>query len=79
MGPMLAVFTERVGGDILDIAWSWSIFLTVTGIFYIITGTFLNNNPYKARVMLLSYALNVLFTFGYLFVSNPQELFIVRA
>ena len=79
LGPLLAVFTEKIGGDILDIAWAWSIFLIVTGCCYIITGRLLTGKPYKAKVMVLGYGLNALFTFCYLFVSTPEHLFIVQA
>ena len=79
LGPLLAVFTEKIGGDILDISWAWAIFLIVTGICYVITGRLISGKPYKAKVMVLGYGLNAIFTFGYLFVSTPVHLFIVQA
>jgi MFS family permease len=79
LGPLLAVFTERIGGDILDISWAWAIFLIVTGVCYIITGRLISGKPFKAKVMVIGYGLNALFTFGYLFVSTPEQLFIVQA
>jgi len=24
LGPLFAVFAERIGGDVLDIAWAWA-------------------------------------------------------
>lgn len=79
LGPLLAIFTEKVGGDILDITWAWAVFLIVTGVCYILTGRYINNKPYKAQVMVLGYALNAVFTFCYLGVSNPFQLFLVQA
>lgn len=32
LGPLLAIFTEKVGGDIMDITWAWAVFLIVTGV-----------------------------------------------
>ena len=75
LGPLFAVFAQRVGGDILDITWAWATYLIITGAFYILVGKLINNKPYKAQVMVLGYALNALFTFGYLFVSTPLHLF----
>lgn len=79
MGPLFAVFSEKVGGDILDITWAWSTYLVITGIFYIIVGKLINGKKYKEAVMVAGYTLNALFTFGYLFVHNPLQLFLVQA
>lgn len=79
MGPLFAVFAEKIGGDILDITWAWATYLIITGVFYIIVGKLLNNKNYKEKVMVLGYVLNAIFTFCYLFVSSPVQLFIVQA
>lgn len=31
-GPLLSVYTQRIGGDILDLTGAWSIYLLVTGL-----------------------------------------------
>ena len=31
LGPLFAVFSERVGGDILDITGAWAAYLIVSG------------------------------------------------
>lgn len=79
MGPLFAVFAEKVGGDILDITWAWSTYLVITGLFYILVGKMLNKKEYKEKVMVAGYVLNALFTFCYLFVSSPVQLFFVQA
>lgn len=79
LGPLFAVFSEKVGGDILDITWAWATYLMVTGIVYIIVGKLINGKPIKEKVMVAGYALNAVFTFGYLFVSNPWQLFFIQA
>jgi hypothetical protein len=79
LGPLFAVFAERVGGDILDITWAWATYLIITGVLYITVGKLLNNKDYKEKVMLVGYLLNALFTFCYLFVSTPFQLFLVQA
>lgn len=79
MGPLFAVFAEKVGGDILDITWAWATYLVMTGLLYILVGRLLNNKPYQAKAMILGYSLNALFTFGYLFVQSPLQLFLVQA
>jgi predicted MFS family arabinose efflux permease len=79
LGPLFAVFAERVGGDILDITWAWATYLIMTGFVYILVGKLINGKKYKEKVMVAGYALNALFTFGYLFVSSPLQLFFVQA
>lgn len=79
LGPLFAVFAEKVGGDLLDIAWAWATYLIITGVFYILVGKLINGKPYKAKVMVFGYALNAVLTFCYLFVSSPLQLFFVQA
>lgn len=79
MGPLFAVFAEKVGGDILDITWAWATYLVVTGLLYILVGRLLNKKEYKTKVMVAGYLLNAVFTFGYLLVQNPFQLFLVQA
>ena len=78
-GPLLAIFTEKVGGSILDVAWAWAIFLIISGILYINAGKISDHRIKKEDLMVLGYALNALFTFSYLLVQKPMHLFIVQA
>jgi predicted MFS family arabinose efflux permease len=79
MGPLFAIFAEKIGGDILDITWAWATYLVITGVMYIVVGKLLNGKHYKEKVMIFGYTLNAIFTFGYLFVSSPLHLFVVQA
>jgi sugar phosphate permease len=81
LGPLLAIYTEKIGGDILDISWAWASFLIATGLFYIITGRWINrkSDKTKQRLLVFSYGLNALFTFGYIFISSPAQLFVLQA
>lgn len=78
LGPLFAVFAERIGGDILDISWAWATYLVVTGVLMIVFGKLWDSIHNKAGLMVAGYALNALCTFGYLFVSSPWHLFIVQ-
>lgn len=77
-GPLLPVYAERVGGDILDITWAWSIYLIVAGTLYIVFGQRLRNSKNKEKVMIFGYILNTIFTFSYILVQNTTGLFIVQ-
>lgn len=79
MGPLFAVFAEKIGGDILDITWAWASYLVVTGALYILFGKILNRKDYQAKVMFAGYMLNAILTFCYLIVNSPLSLFLVQA
>lgn len=79
LGPLFAIFTERIGGDILDVSWAWAIYLILAGFLYIVVGKITDVYDNKEKVMVLGYALNALFTFGYLLASMPWHLFVIQA
>jgi MFS family permease len=76
--PFLAVFTERIGGSILDISGAWAIYLIMSGLLTVIIGR-VSNTYSKEKMMIAGYVLNTLCTFGYIFVHNTQQLFILQA
>ncbi|MFA4887188.1 MAG: MFS transporter [Candidatus Nanoarchaeia archaeon] len=79
LGPLLAVFTEHIGGDILQISWAWATYLLVTGVMIIIVGKISDGRASKERLMMIGYVLNTILTFCYLLVSAPWQLFILQA
>lgn len=80
LGPLFAVFTEKIGGSILDISWAWAIYLGITGIGVIIIGRISDKlRRGKEKLMIIGYGLTALFTFSYLLVSTPLHLFLVQA
>ena len=82
LGPLFAVFAERIGGNILDITWAWAIYLGMTGIFTIVAGNVSDRIWQwcgRERLLVAGYALNALCTFGYLFVHTTTGLFLVQA
>ncbi len=78
LGPLLAVFTQKIGGNILDISWAWAIYLIFYGVLDIIVGK-LADKVSKEKLMILGYGLNALFTFAYILVHTPMQLFAVQA
>lgn len=78
LGPLFAVFAERIGGTVLDISWAWAVYLIVMGIFTVFVGK-ISDKVGKEKLMILGYALTAVFTFGYLLVSLPWHLFILQA
>lgn len=78
LGPLIAIFTARIGGSVLDISSAWSIYLIVTGVCVIAVGK-ISDTYSKEKLMIAGYALTAAFTYGYLLVETPLHLFIVQA
>ena len=78
LGPLFAVFSEKIGGDILDITWAWAIYLILSGALYVFFGRVLRHSNYKQHAMLFGYFLNAVLTFGYLFVHHTYQLFLLQ-
>ena len=77
-GPLFAVFSERIGGSILDITWAWAIYLIVSGIMIMYIGRLSDKKFDKANLMIAGYALNALATLGYLFVTTQAQFFLIQ-
>lgn len=78
LGPLFAVFSEQIGGDLLDITAAWAAYLIVSGLAYPIVGRLLNRSRWKFRMIAVGYALNTLFTFAYLLVTDTSQLLMVQ-
>jgi MFS family permease len=78
LGPLFAVFSQKVGGNVLDISWAWAVYIGVTGVFVIIVGS-VSDRVSKEKLLVAGYALTAVFTFCYLLVSKPIHLLLVQA
>ncbi len=79
LGPLYAVFVEDIGGDILTVGASWSVFMFISGIGLLLSGRFIDRLRSEKPVIMLAYLLQALGFLGYLFVTSPQHLFMVQA
>lgn len=79
LGPLFAVFAQRVGGDVLDIAWAWATYLLVNGALQIVVGKLADRWQAHKPIMIAGYALRAVGIFSYLFVHSSPQLFAVQA
>ncbi len=77
LGPLFAIFTERIGGDILSITSAWAAYLIVTGVLIVFFGK-MSDKINKRKLVFAGYTLNAIITFCYLLVSNPLQLLLVQ-
>ncbi len=78
LGPLYAVFAERIGSSILDITWAWAVYLVVTGITIVFVGAYSDRPKVKKRLLIAGFILNTIFTFLYLWVDSTAKLYIVE-
>jgi len=78
LGPLFAVFANKIGGDMLDITWAWGVFLLVSGSLIIVVGKISNKLINRNALIFTGYLLNTFFTFSYLLIDSPWELFFVQ-
>lgn len=80
LGPLFAVYSQRLGGNILDLSWAWAMYLIVTGTLVSVVGHYSDQAWFdKAKVLVAGYALNALCTFAYLFVTDTRGILLVQA
>ncbi len=82
LGPLFAVFSQDIGGNVLDVTNAWAVFLVVTGVCTVFVGRIADHFAKRRGreiLMIVGYALNAALTFAYLLVSTPAQLFWVQA
>ena len=76
--PLFAVFSQKLGGNILDVSQVWAAYLVVSGILTVWVGKIPKRVISTAKLMIIGYFLNSLFTFAYIFVSSQRSLLLVQ-
>lgn len=78
-GPIFALFSQRLGGNILEIAGGWSLFQCTMGFLIVAVGWWTRDCLRRTQQLLvIGYGLNALVYVSYLFVSTPAELLLVQ-
>lgn len=78
LGPLFAVYTQRLGGNILDVSWAWAVYLIVSGFATMYVGKIATTKKRQQRFVLLGYAMTTLLTVIFLFINAPWQLVLVQ-
>ncbi len=78
LGPIYATYVAGIGGDMITTGTAYSIFAIASGALTFLLSRWENRSKHKARIMMYGFALGCIGILGYLFVSNPLELFAVQ-
>ena len=74
IGPIYAIFVERIGGDILDASWAYFAFTITAGITMYALSFWENHVKHKESLIVFSYGLISLGCLGYYFVYDQITL-----
>jgi MFS family permease len=77
LGPLYVLFAKDVGGDVLEIAWVYALYLCVMGIGVLVVGKVADRVGHEV-LMVSGYAVSALATFGYLLVESMTGLFVIQ-
>jgi len=78
IGPIYALFVEKIGGDLLDASYAFGIFAMVAGLTTLISGKYSDKMKEPELIVVLGYIITALGFIGYIFVSSVWTLFIVQ-
>ncbi len=77
LGPLYAVFAEKIGGDVMQLSWVCALFLVVTGAGVIVVGR-LADRVGCERLVVAGFALSAAATFAYLLMHSLAGLIAVQ-
>ena len=76
--PVYAIFTDRIGGSILDAGVGFAIFSIATGIFVLSVGSTAWFHRHVRAMVFWGFVISALGDFGYILVRNTYQLFAVQ-
>jgi hypothetical protein len=74
LGPIYALFVDRIGGDLLDASFTSALFLLTAGVVVLVLGLWEDKSKHQRKFVIAGYGLGVMGTFGYLFGVHGRRL-----
>jgi len=78
IGPIYAIFVERIGGDLLDASWAYFAFMITSGVVMMMLGKWEDRTKHKEKLIVLGYFLGALGCLMYIFVNGQMTLLITQ-
>lgn len=79
VGPIYAIFVERIGGDILDASWAYSVYMLTAGVVMYLLSRWEDRAKHKEKFVVLGYALTSVGCLMYFFVYDQMTLLVTQA
>ena len=77
IGSFYAIFVQKIGGDILYIGYTTTVYSIATGILIILIGK-ISDRLNKKIVTIIGFLLFAAGNYGYLIITKPYQLFILQ-
>lgn len=78
LGPIYAIYVERIGGDILEVSGTYAIFALIHGGLVMLLGKLTDRVKEQKYFMSAGFLISAIGFLGYLFVKNLSQLVIVQ-
>lgn len=78
MGPIYAIFVEKIGGDLLDAGLSGGLFALVAGLTVLISGKYTDKLKENELIVVLGYLIMAFGFFLYLFCDSIMFLMMIQ-
>ncbi len=78
LGPIYAIYVQQIGGDILTAGSAYACFSIICGVTILLLSSWENRAKHQEKILVLSRVIMLIGFVGYLFVSNPFELFLIQ-
>lgn len=78
LGPIYAIYVQKIGGDILEASGAFAVFSLVSAVLIFIIGRFEDRVKEQELLIVAGYAIIGFGYFGYLFVETPLQLFLLQ-
>ena len=78
LGPIYALFVERIGGDLLDASYAFGVYALAAGITTLASGRYADKLKESELIVVLGYSIMGLAFFGYTLVDSIWSLLAVQ-
>ncbi|MBI2636636.1 MAG: MFS transporter [Parcubacteria group bacterium] len=78
LGPIYALFVEKIGGDLLDASFAGALFALAAGFASLVSGKYADAIRENELIIAAGYVVMSIGFFSYLFVDSVAQLFLVQ-
>lgn len=78
LGPIYAIFVEKIGGDLLDASYAFGVFALTAGIVTFVSGKYADRLKENELIVVFGYGIMGMAFFGYTLVNSIWSLLVVQ-
>jgi MFS family permease len=78
LGPIYALFVEKIGGDLLDASYAFGAYALAAGVTTLISGKYADKLKEGELVVVFGYGIMGLAFFGYILVNSIWSLLVIQ-